>query len=141
MRGTSIFPQVVVLIATGLRRGELMGLQWCDLDLDEGRLRVERSIESMAAGLRVKGPKAAHGRRLIALPDVAVSVLRQHRKAILETRVALGIGRLPDDAFIFGDIAGKVRDPMELTEAWHRLIRAKSRCIASPSALCSNLWQ
>jgi integrase len=82
MRETVIYPQVIVLLATGMQRGELMGLQWGDVDLDGGKLRVERTVEKTKKhGLRLKAPKSRHGRRLITLPLSAVTVLRQHRKA------------------------------------------------------------
>ena len=45
MKDTPIYTQVVVLLSTGLRRGELMGLQWNDVDLEAGKLRVERSMK------------------------------------------------------------------------------------------------
>ena len=38
MRDTTVFPQVAVLLSTGARRGELMGLKWSDLDLDAGKV-------------------------------------------------------------------------------------------------------
>jgi integrase len=123
MRGTVIYPHVVTLLSTGMRRGELMGLQWGDVDLDGGKLRIERAIEKTKKhGLRVKGPKTRHGRRTITLPAGAVAVLRQHRKAQLETRVALGLGRLPDDAFVFGTLEGGMRDPGAISQAWKRLV-------------------
>ena len=126
MRDTVIYPQVLVLLATGMRRGELMGLQWGDLDLEAGKVRIERAIEkTKARGLRLKPPKTKHGRRTITLPAGAVAVLRQHRKAQLELRLALGIGRLPDDAFVFGDIDGKPRDPDRITQDWKRFSAAK----------------
>jgi integrase len=65
MRETPIFSQIVVLLSTGIRRGELFGLQWKDLDLDGRKIRVERSVEKTKAGLRIKSPKTTHGRRLI----------------------------------------------------------------------------
>jgi integrase len=121
MRDTVIFPQIVILLATGIRRGELTGLQWSDVDFDAGKLRVERSIEKTKShGLRVKAPKTKHGRRRITLPAGAVAVLRQHRADVLEIRLALGIGRLPDDAYVFGTLEGGVRDPDRITQDWKR---------------------
>ena len=126
MRETVIYPQVVVLLATGMRRGELMGLQWGDVDLDAGKLRVERAVEkTKAQGLRIKAPKTRHGRRTITLPAGAVAVLREHRKAQLETRMALGIGKLPSDAFVFGTVDGQVRDPDRITQDWKRFAAAR----------------
>jgi len=126
MKDSSIYPQGVRLLSTGIRRGELCGLQWGDLDLDAGKLRVERSIEKTKAGLRVKSPKTRHGRRLITLPASAAAVLREHRRKQLELRVALGAGRLPDDAFVFGTVEGKPRDPDRITQDWKRFAAARN---------------
>jgi integrase len=126
MKDSSIYSQVVVLLATGIRRGELMGMQWGDLDLDAGKMRVERSIEKTKAGLRVKAPKTKHGRRLITLPSSGVAVLREHRRKQLELRLALGVGRMPDDAFVFGTVEGKPRDPDRITQDWKRFAAARN---------------
>ena len=125
LRESAIYPHVVVLLATGLRRGELMGLRWGDVDLEAGTLRIERAVEKTAKGLRVKAPKTANGRRTIRLPAAAVDVLRQHRKQQLEQRLVLGLGKLPDDAYVFGDEAGAVRDPEYLTHAWRHCVKSR----------------
>jgi integrase len=126
MRTTIIFPQVVVLLSTGMRRGELMGLQWGDLDLEAGKLRVERAVEKTKVyGLRIKAPKTRHGRRMITLPAGAIEVLRQHRKAQIEIRLALGIGGLPTEAFVFGTVEGTPRDPDRITQDWKRFTAAR----------------
>jgi len=126
MRDTVIYPQVVVLLSTGIRRGEIAGLQWADLDLDAGKLRIERAIEKTKAhGLRIKQPKTKHGRRSIALPASAVDILKAHRKAQLELRVQLGLGKLLPDAFVFGTIEGQPRDPDRLTQDWKRFTAAR----------------
>lgn len=121
MRATPIYPHVVLLLGSGMRRGELAGLQWGDIDLESGKLRIERAVEKTKLhGLRIKAPKTRKGRRTISLPASAVEVLKEYRKACLELRVALGIGRLPPDAFVFGTIEGKPRDPDRITQDWKR---------------------
>ncbi len=125
MRTTTIYPQIALLLSTGMRRGELMGLQWGDIDFEAGKLRVERSVEKTKAGLRIKAPKTKHGRRTISLPAGAIAVLRQHRKAQLELRLALGIGRPPTDTFVFGTIEGGIRDPDRITQDWKRFAAAR----------------
>ena len=45
--GHMLLPIVELALTTGLRRGELLGLQWGDVDLDAGTLRVERSVEEL----------------------------------------------------------------------------------------------
>jgi integrase len=90
-------------VATGMRRGELLALAWFCVDLDKAQVRVERSLEETAAGLRFKPPKTRNGRRTISLPASVVAVLREHRKRQLETRMQLGLGKPADDALVFCD--------------------------------------
>ena len=57
LRGHTLFPIVSLALATGMRRGEILGLQWGDVDLDATKpsLRIKRSLEETKAGLRLKG--------------------------------------------------------------------------------------
>jgi integrase len=80
----------VVDLATGMRRGELLALRLSDIDLDGATVRIERSLEETRDGLRFKAPKTVHGKRTISLPPNAVAVLREHRRKLLETRMAMG---------------------------------------------------
>jgi integrase len=56
-----LYPIVVLALGTGLRRGALWGLAWGALDLDAAAVRVERSMEETAAGLRFKLPDLSRG--------------------------------------------------------------------------------
>jgi integrase len=126
MRETSIYPQIALLLLTGMRRGELTGLQWRDIDFEAKRIRVERSVEkTKAGGIRLKEPKTRHGRRTIALSDAGIEILRDHRKVTLERRLALALGRLGDDAFVFGSNDGSLRDPDRVTQDWKRFSAAR----------------
>ena len=59
------------------------------------------------------------------MPAGAIDVLKEHRKTHLELRLALGIGRSPADAFVFGTIEGKLRDPDRITQDWKRFADAR----------------
>jgi integrase len=121
----SIHPLAVLALATGMRRGELLALRWCDVDLDGAVLRVEQSLEETTkAGLRFKSPKTKHGRRLITLPPTAVAVLRAHWKAQQELRLKLGQGKASADALVFGTWQGKIRSPNSLTKEWCAAVKA-----------------
>jgi integrase len=99
-RDTDLYAPVFLLLATGLRRGELLGLAWPNVDLDAGLLRVVQVIEETKAdGARVKPcPKTAHSRRTVALTPATVEVLRAHRAAQAEEVLRLGLGK-PDLLF------------------------------------------
>jgi integrase len=117
-RGRLLYTVALVLLGTGMRRGELLALRWEDL-VDGGKLKIERSLEQTRQhGLRFKSPKTRHGRRTIALPASIVAELHAHRKAQQEHRLKLGQGRVPDDALIFANWDGEIRNPDALTKEW-----------------------
>jgi integrase len=72
-----LYPIVALAIGTGIRRGELLALQWQDVDLERRVLSIERSLEQTRAGLRFKGPKSKHGKRTISLPPSVVDFAQQ----------------------------------------------------------------
>lgn len=74
----------VLAVATGLRQGELLGLQWQDVDLDAGTLAVRRQLSEDAGVLQFTEPKSDKGRRRVDLPAFAVKALRAHRKRMLK---------------------------------------------------------
>lgn len=78
LRGHSYHPIAALALATGMRRGELLALQWSDIDLAKGIIRVERSLEQTQAGLRVKPPKSKAGKRSVTIAGDAVAMPRDH---------------------------------------------------------------
>ena len=81
----------VLAITAGLRRGELLGLRWEDMDLEAGMLQVRRTLSETRDGRIFEAPKSGKGRG-VRLTKRAVSALRAHRKAQLEERIACAGG-------------------------------------------------
>jgi integrase len=126
IRDHDCYSLAVTAIGTGLRRGELLALQWSSVDLERGSLRVERSVEHTKGNrLRFKPPKSKSGRRSVSLPPFVIEVLRVHRKQQLEQRVALGLGKPADDALVFCHFEGSPILPDRLSWNWARLVRAR----------------
>jgi integrase len=123
--GHPLHPIVVFALATGMRRGEICGLQWCAVDLDKGMVRVERAIEETEGeGLRVKAPKTIAGRRSISLPPHAVEMLRAHWGRQVELRLQLGIGGRPEDWVFPGSPDGsRPSAPDKLSRDWGNVVR------------------
>jgi integrase len=125
LRGRIFFPLAVVALGTGMRRGELLALRWSDVDLDAGRIQVERSLEQTDKhGLRIKAPKSARSRRSISLLPAVVSELRTHWKAQQEQRLALGLGKSPADALVFAKYDGASLVPNQFTHAFVKALKA-----------------
>ena len=82
---------VALLLFTGLRRGELCGLEWDDIDWDEGLLSVRRSsLYLPKQGIFTDETKTATSQRVIKLPDDALTLLRQHRTEQAKQRLLVG---------------------------------------------------
>ena len=77
---TGVFEMYYIELATGLRRGELLGLKWEDIDLEQGSLRVQRQI-CRIDGEIVEAPlKTKNAYRVLPLSAEAVEVLREQRR-------------------------------------------------------------
>ena len=72
----------LVALATGLRRGELLALQWDDLDFPTRELRVRRTVRRTEGKLLVSAPKTDAGFRTLLLPPSVVRVLAAYRKTV-----------------------------------------------------------
>jgi integrase len=73
----------VLALHTGMRPGELLGLKWGDVDLDEGGLRLNRAL----AGRNLTTPKTKRSRRRIDLSAASIAALKAHRRRQLEEQM------------------------------------------------------
>ena len=112
-----------------------MALRLTDVDLDAATVSVERSLEETNKGLRFKAPKTKHGKRTISLPANAVAVLREYRRKLLETRMALGLGRPDGDTLLFGEVDGSPRRPDQLSWLWRSACKSRKLPMVSFHAL------
>ena len=113
-------------ITTGLRKGELLGLKWPDLDLEGARLTVHHSLQFTKRrqgeeGQRwvLKGPKTAGSRSTIDLPTVAVEALQRHQGVQAEQKALAGVD-WQDSGFVFTSGRGT---PLDTGNALHRFER------------------
>ena len=80
----------LLAVTTGLRRGELLGLKWVDLDLERGYLRVERSLDTLYGPAVENDPKSASSRRPAVLLPPVVTALKAHRARQAAENLAAG---------------------------------------------------
>lgn len=90
IRGDPFEALYLLAVTTGLRRGEMLGLKWTDLDLDIGTLRVSRSLDTYYGPAAENAPKRQASRRPAKLPAPVVEALRRHKEAQEARRARLG---------------------------------------------------
>jgi integrase len=115
-----LYVLVLVGLTTGMRRGELLGLRWSDIDLDGGLLTVNQALEQITkkrGGSTFKPPKNKGSRRTITLPDVTITTLRQHRVTQAEQRLRMGLAAA-DRSHVFAQPDGS------LTTAFRKPVKA-----------------
>ena len=115
---------VHVAVMTGMRRGEILGLRWEDVDLDGSVLHVRQAAQWLPGkGWTFRQPKTAKSRRPIALAQPTVQVLRQHRLVQLEERLALGEAYADRD-LVFATSVGAPIGNTGLRRVWKRIAKA-----------------
>jgi integrase len=100
-------------LTTGLRRGELLGLKWEDIDLERTTLSVRRSLGRAKGGIVIDAPKTVQGRRTVRLCAPAIAQLRSHHKRQLETRLMNGPD-WRDEGWVFTTGIGTTVDPRDI---------------------------
>jgi integrase len=139
-RQSVLFPIVAVLAFTGARRGEVLALRWCDLDVENKTLRIERAVEQTAKfDLAIKEPKTKRGKRTITIDDDLIALLCAQREKLQRlhagvpdgAEVDLSLVTLPEGALMFPNFPASgerflftgLRTPGNVTKEFSRRAR------------------
>jgi integrase len=109
----------------GLRRGELCGLRWTDVDLDQGILTIERNRTTAGYQIVEGDPKTPAGRRTVALDKRTVQVLRAHRRRQGDQRAQAAEADQPwtDTGYVFTRADGLPINPNYATTRFRKLVQ------------------
>ena len=113
-----LYALYVTLFMTGVRRGELLGLRWLDVDLERGTLavrqivtRVRQSTKTQQTALQVGVPKTEQSRRTIALTKECIQAIRTHRARQAEEKLKAG-QLYQDNGLVFCQYDGRLLTPV-----------------------------
>ena len=108
----------VVAVYLGLRRAELVGLRWEDIDLSLGVLSVNHTLQRVDGELRLLPPKTRTSKRSVPLPAPVVDALRQHQVRQAKERLKAGPNWV-DSGMVFTSGIGTPLDPDNLSRSWY----------------------
>lgn len=114
---------VFTAVSTGLRLGELLGLQWDDIDLGRRTATIRRTAQYLGPdGVQLRTPKTPRSRRTLSLSDSTVATLREHRLAQNERRLRLGPA-FHDRGFVFPGPDGRGLPAYSISEPFRRAVK------------------
>jgi integrase len=119
-----LFAAFVLLATTGMRRGEVLGARWSDVNLDAGQLYVANTLTTVGWGQLVVGPpKTPKSRRIVYLDTHTLEVLKNHRQRQREERVSAGDDWDGSNDLAFRDEFGGPLHPDWFSREFDRIIR------------------
>lgn len=122
-QGTVYHPLIHLAVYTGMRRSELLGLRWRDVDLDMATLSITQVMHHLNDGRTIfQEPKSQKGKRQIALSPSAVLALRDHKQQQELARLLTGVPLKADD-LVFSHPDGSPLLPNSVTHAFIKVIR------------------
>lgn len=89
-KGTEMELIIDMELCMGLRRGELLGLEWGDIDWDNNRININRNRVVVDGAPVVKEPKTKNSKRTVDVPEQLMTKLKAHQKACMENRLKMG---------------------------------------------------
>jgi integrase len=113
----------VLALYLGLRRGELLGLRWEDVELDEAKLEVVQTLQRVGGALRLVPPKTEDSARTIPLPPPCVQALREHQQRQAAERQHAWPD-WEDRCLVFPSRRGTPMEPDNLRRSWGEIRHA-----------------
>jgi integrase len=120
--GQRLAPAFVLAAHTGMRRGEVAGLRWADVDVDAKLIHIRQNAVVVNYELRLTDAKTANGRRTIDVNHDVVHALQSWRRKQAEERILLGAG-YDDHDLVFARADGTPTHPELLSTTFDRIAR------------------
>lgn len=124
--GNRYYAAYILELSTGLRKGELLGLKWEDLDFERGTLLVKRQLLRVGkeeGGLVLSEPKTKRSSRKLTLDQSVLNTLKEHRKKQAQEKLLLG-ECYQDQGLIFATEEGKPVEPRNFTRKFKRILKS-----------------
>jgi integrase len=117
-----MYAAFLMAAATGMRRGEILGLRWTDVDLDSGRIAIRQTLIIINHKPTLSEPKTDRSRRSLRLDPATLAALKSCRARQLEERLAWGAA-WTDTGLVFTGEDGTLVHPQSLSDAFERRTR------------------
>jgi integrase len=124
IRTDRLYAPLALLATTGMRRGELLGLRWVNVDLDAGRVAIRRTMVMVAGKPQESEPKTAKGRRPVPVAAEVIQALREWKAYQAAERLEWGPGYTDSGGLVVTTEDGRPLHPETLSAAFVRHAKA-----------------
>lgn len=123
--GCPLWPAVFTAVSLGLRRGEVMGLNWDEIDLERGMLYVRYSLTCVSGEVRRGKPKTSESVRDLYIPTSLKTILEQHKNSLGEQRTRAREAWTESGA-VFASEVGTYTRPERLQDALDKVLNVSN---------------
>jgi len=113
----------LLAIATGLRQAEILGLSWEDIDFGKSQCAVRKTLQRIDGEFRLVEPKTTRSRRIIALPDIVISSLREHKGRQVGEMLVVG-DKWENSGLVFTDLYGRPLSDRVVRDRFYRILES-----------------
>ncbi|MDO5327754.1 MAG: site-specific integrase [Clostridia bacterium] len=121
-KGYSAFNTMIkLLLHTGMRSGEMLGLRWEDIDFEDRQIHVLHTLSDVAGTYFLTTPKTKGSKRTIHMSETVYNLLHEHRKHQVELQMALDV--FPHPEMVFTSTSGNYKDRSCLNTGFKRFLK------------------
>lgn len=118
---------ITVALTTGLRRGEILGLEWKHIDFEARTIDVLQTLSFTKNGYEIKEPKTKTSKRRLEVPASLIGDLKEYKKKCIEERLACAdLWKGGEHFFVFSSWNGKPLNPYSVKTWWTRFTKRRN---------------
>lgn len=119
---SDIYIPIAIAVYTGARRGEILGLNWDNVDFEKKYIKIIDNLCATNNGLIIKQPKNNSSIRTIAISDNLIKILKKHKIKQLENKMLLG-QKYQDNNMVCCYSDGQLFNPKRFSAKFHKLLK------------------
>jgi integrase len=122
-KGLWIHDYIKIAVATGMRRGEMLGLEWPNVDLENSKISIIKALKRTSKGIELSATKTSSSRRSIAITEDTVKVLKRIKSEQAKRKLKMGENYNTEFNLVFCEKNGRYCNPNSVTRRFKRIVK------------------